>query len=59
MHFYLDPFLDDGDFFENETTCSKRMRKTLVATQLKREHIVILRSVFYKEKLKTQPILGK
>jgi len=25
-----------GTFFENATVCSKRMRKTLVATQLKR-----------------------
>ncbi len=27
---------NQGNFFENATACSKRMRKTLVATQLKR-----------------------
>ncbi len=26
---------NQGNFFENATACSKRMRKTLVATQLK------------------------
>jgi hypothetical protein len=31
----VDP--NQGNYFENATACSKRMRKTLVATQLNRK----------------------
>jgi len=35
---------NQGNFFENATTCSKRMRKTLVATQLKE---LVLKMLYY------------
>jgi hypothetical protein len=52
--------LNQGTYFENATTCSKRMRKTTVATQLKfsqKKHEFISRFQIKKKKLKNA--LGK